>query len=161
MAQDFQANTDRALQAAAAGFTWAREFAEESFNQGRRTFDGLMRVTRKMAEDWETQAKTIREHATALTEKSFSNTMEYGQKLAKANEPQEFAQCQSEYVARQAQTLADGTKDFTERMQQASRAFQENASNAIAETSRRTGETVSNIGSRTEQTSRRQQRSEG
>lgn len=162
MAQDFQANTDRAIQAATAGFTWAREFAEESFTQGRRTFDGLMRVTRKMAEDWETQAKTFREHATALTEKSVSNTMEYGQKLAQAKGPQEFAQCQSEYVARQAQTIADGTKDLTERMQQASRTFQENASNAMAETSRRTGETVSNIGSRAEQASRRsQQRAEG
>jgi hypothetical protein len=46
MAQEFNANTERALQE-------AREFAEESFNQGKRTFDGLMRVTRKMAEDWE------------------------------------------------------------------------------------------------------------
>jgi hypothetical protein len=161
MAQEFQANTDRALQAATAGFIWAREFAEESFNQGKRTFDGLMRVSRKMAEDWENQARTIREHATVLTEKSVSNTMEYGQKLAQAKEPQEFAQCQSEYLARQAQTVADGTKEFTERMQQVSRSFQENATNAMAETSRRTGETVSNIGARTEQASRRQQRSEG
>ena len=156
MAQDFQANSDRAMQAATAGFTWAREFAEESFNQGQRTFDGLMRLTRKMAEDWEAQAKTIREHSIAVTEKSVSNTMEYGQKLAKAKEPQEFAQCQSEYLARQAQTIADGTKEFTERMQQASRTFHENASNAITETSRRTGEAVSNLGSRTEQASRRQ-----
>ena len=141
MAQDFQAQSDRALQAATVGFTWAREFAEESFNQGKRTFDGLMRVSRKMAEDWENQARTIREHAAVLMEKSVSNTMEYGQKLAQAKEPQ--------------------TKEFTERMQQASRSFQENASNAMAETSRRTGETVSNIGSRTEQASRRQQRAEG
>jgi hypothetical protein len=160
MAHDFQANTDRAMQAATAGFTWAREFAEESFSQGKRTFDGLMQVTRKMAEDWERQAKTFREHATALTEKSVSNTLEYGQKLARAKEPQEFAQCQSEYLNRQTQTLADGTKEFTERMQQASRSFQENASNAMAESSRRAGQTVSNIDSRTEQASRRQQRAE-
>jgi len=156
MAQDFHANTDRAMQAATAGFTWAREFAEESFSQGQRTFAGLMRVTRKMAEDWEAHAKTIREHASAVTEKSVSNAMEYGQKLAKAKEPQEFAQYQSEYLARQAQTVADGTKEFTECMQQASRSFQENASNAMSETSRRTGEAVSTIGSRTEQASRRQ-----
>jgi len=156
MAQDFQANTNRAMQAATDGFTWVREFAEESFNQGRRTFDGLMRVSRKIAEDWETQARTVREHATSLTEKSVSNTMEFGQKLAKVKEPQEFAQCQSEYVARQAQTIADGTKDLTERVQQASKNFQHNVSSAMAET----GQAVSSIGSRSEQASRRQQRGE-
>src|SRR5262245_16112156 len=144
MAQDFQANTDRAVQT-------AREFAEESFNQGKRTFDGLMRVARKMAEDWETQAKTIREQAAALAEKSVSNTMEYGQKLAKVKEPQDFAQCQSEYLTRQAQTLADGTKDFTERMQQASKTFYHNASSAMGETGRRSEEAVSSITSRAEQ----------
>jgi hypothetical protein len=33
--------------------------------------------------------------------------MEYGEKLSRAKEPQEFAQCQSEFLARQAQTVAD------------------------------------------------------
>jgi hypothetical protein len=153
MAQEFNANTERALQE-------AREFAEESFNQGKRTFDGLMRVTRKMAEDWESQAHTIRDQATSLTEKSVSNALEFGQKLAKAKEPQEFAQCQSEYWVRQAQTIADGTKEFTERMQEASQKFAQNTSSAMAETSRHAQQAASNIGSRTEQASRRQQRAE-
>jgi hypothetical protein len=153
MAQEFNSNTERALQE-------AREFAEESFNQGKRTFDGLMRVTRKMAEDWESQAHTIRDQATSLTEKSVSNALEFGQKLAKAKEPQEFAQCQSEYWVRQAQTIADGTKEFTERMQEASQKFAQNTSSAMAETSRHAQQAASNIGSRTEQASRRQQRAE-
>jgi phasin protein len=153
MAQDFNANTERTLQE-------ARAFAEESFNQGKRTFDGLMRVTRKMAEDWESQAHTIRDQATSLTEKSISNALEFGQKLAKAKEPQEFAQCQSEYWARQAQTIVDGTKEFTERMREVSQKFAQNTSSAMAETSRHAQQAVSNIGSRTEQASRRQQRAE-
>jgi len=159
-AQNFHANTDRAIQAATAGFTWAREFAGESFKQGMQTFDGLMRVSRKMAEDWEAQSKTIREQATLLTEQSVSNTMEFGQKLAQAKEPQEFVQCHSEYLARQARTLADGTKDFTERMREVSQKFAQNASNAMAESRQHAQQAVSNIGFRAEQTSRRQPRAE-
>ena len=151
--QNFQANTERSMQ-------WAREFAEESFKQGMQTFDGLMRVSRKIADDWVSQAHTIREHAASLTEKTISNTMEFGQKVAKAKEPEEFAQYQGEYLVRQAQTLADGTKEFTERMREASQKFEENASNAMSETSRNAQHAVSNIGSRTEQASRRQ-RAEG
>jgi hypothetical protein len=154
------ASSERAMQAASFGATWAREFAEESFSQGQRALEGFLRVARKMAEDCEKQVIAIREQSTALTEKTLSNTMDFGQKLSRANEPQEFAQCQSEYLARQAQTLADGTKEFGERMQQAARSFAGNASSAMAEASRRGEETVSNIGSRTEQASRKHQRAE-
>lgn len=157
MAREFaQGSSESAMQAASFGMNWAREFAEESFNQGKRSFDGFLRVTRKMAEDWQNQAAAVREQTTALTEKTLSNTMEFGQRLARAKEPQEFAQCQSEYLAQQAQTLADGTKEFGERMQQVARSFASNASTAMAEASRRGEETVANIGSRAEQASRRQ-----
>ena len=44
-----------------------------------------------MAEDFETQACAMREQATTLTEKTLENTMEFGQKLARAKEPQEIA----------------------------------------------------------------------
>jgi hypothetical protein len=54
------------------------------------------------------------------------------------------------------QTIADGKKDLTERMQQASKNFQHNISSAMAET----GQAVSRIGSRSEQASRRRQRAE-
>ena len=102
-----QQSSERAMQAANFGTTWGREFAEESFNQSRQAVDAFLRVSRKMAEDFETQATAIREHMTSLTQKTMSNTMEFGQKLASVKEPQEFAQCQSEFMARQAQTIAD------------------------------------------------------
>lgn len=90
---DFAHQSERAVQAANFGWIWAREFAEESFNQSKQAFDGLRRVTRKMVEDWEAQAVTIREQTTEMTEKTLSNTMEFGQKLARAKGPLEFAQC--------------------------------------------------------------------
>jgi Phasin protein len=151
-----QQSSERAMQAANFGMNWGREFAEVSFNQSRQAVDGFMRMTRKMAEDFENQAIVMREHMTALTQKALSNTMEFGEKLAQAKEPQEFAQCQSEFLARQAQTIADQTKEFGQKMQKAAQAFTTNASNAMAEASRRSEDAVSTIASRAEQASKRQ-----
>jgi len=108
-----QHSSERAMQAANFGMNWSREFAEQTFGQSRQAVDAFLRVTRKMAEDFENQATVVREHMTSLTEKTLSNTMEYGEKLSRAKEPQEFAQCQSDFLARQAQTIADQTKELT------------------------------------------------
>jgi hypothetical protein len=150
-----QQSSERAMQAANFGMNWGREFAEVSFNQSRQAVDGFMRMTRKMAEDFESQATVMREHMTSLTQKTLSNTMEYGEKLAQAKEPQEFAQCQSEYLARQAQTLADQTKEFGQKMQKAAQVFASNASTAMAEATRRTEQEVQNLTSRAEQATKR------
>src|SRR5262245_62532628 len=94
-----QQSSERAMQAANFGMTWGREFAEESFNQGRQAVDGFLRVARKMAEDFETQAIATREQMTSLTHKTLSNTMEFGQKLAHAKEPQDFEDWQCVFLA--------------------------------------------------------------
>ena len=151
---------ERAMQAATFGVTWAREFAEEDLTQRKQTFDSsLLRVSRKMAEDFEDQACAMRAHNTTLMEKSLTNAMEFGQKLARAKEPQEIAQCQSEFLARQAQMLADQTKVFGEKMQKAAHEFAQTASSALAEAGQRAEEgpsIVAGASSRAEQSSKRQ-----
>ena len=132
-----QQSSERAMQAANFGMTWGREFAEESFNQSRQAVDGFLRVARKIAGDFETQANATREQMTSLTHKTLSNTMEFSQKLAQAKEPQEFAQCQSEFMARQAQMIADQTKELGQKMQKAAQTFASNASSAMAEVTSR------------------------
>ena len=154
-----QQSGERAMQAATFGMTWAREFTEESFNQGKHAMDSFLRVSRKMAEDFENQACAMREQATALTEQTLTNTMEFGQKLARAKEPQEFAQCQSEFMTRQAQTIADQTKVFGQKMQQAAQEFAQTASGAMNEAAKRTADAPSVVGgvsSRADQASKRQ-----
>src|SRR5262245_43579630 len=151
-----QQSSERAMQAANFGMTWGREFAEESFNQSRQAVDGFLRVARKMAEDFETQAIATREQMTSLTQKTLSNTMEFGHKLTRVKEPQEFAQCQSEFMALQAQTIADQTKEFSQKMQKAAQTFASNAASAMAEASRSSEQVVSTITSRTDQALKRQ-----
>src|SRR5215467_8447898 len=150
-----QQSGERAIQAANFGMSWGREFAEVSFSQSRQAIDGFMRMTRKMAEDFESQATVVREHMTSLTQKTLSNTMEYGEKLSRAKEPQEFAQCQSEFLARQAQTIADQTREFSQKFQKAAEIFASDASNAMVEAARKSEDVVSNITSRAEQASKR------
>ena len=69
------------MQAANFGMTWSREFAEQTFGQSRQAVDAFLRVSRKMAEDFENQATVVREHMTSLTQMTLSNMMEYGEKL--------------------------------------------------------------------------------
>ena len=155
-----QQSGERAMQAANFGMTWAREFAEESFGHSRQALDGFLKVSRKMAEDFERQAAAIREQTAELTEKTLSNTFEFGEKLARAKEPQEFAQCQSEFMARQAQTIADQTKEFGQKMQKAAQEMAHTTSSAIAEAGRRaeSGQNaVAAATTRAEQASRRPQ----
>ena len=129
------------------------------FHPEQTGVDSLLRISRKMAEDFETQACAMREQATTLTEKTLENTMELGQKLTRAKEPQEIAKCQSEFLARQAQMLTDQTRAFGEKVQNAAHEFAQTASSAMADVGRRAGEgpsIVAGATSRTEQSSKRQ-----
>jgi hypothetical protein len=154
-----QQSGERAMEAATFGLTWAREFTEENFNQGKQTLDSFLRVSRKLTEDLEDQLCALRAHNTALTEQLFSNAMEFGQKLARAKEPQEVAQCQSEFMARQAQAVADQTKVFGQKIQHAAQELAQTASSAMTEAAKRTADAPSVVGgvsSRAEQASKRQ-----
>ena len=151
-----QQSSEREMQTANFGMTWSREFAEQTFGQSRQAVDAFLRVAQKMAEDFENHATVVREHMTSLTQKTLSNTMEYGEKLSRAKEPQEFAQCQSEFLASQTQTIADQTKEFSQKIQKAAQLFASNASNAMTEATRRSEDALSNISSRAEQASKRQ-----
>jgi hypothetical protein len=154
-----QQSGERAMQAATFGMTWAREFTEENFNQGKQALDSFLRVSRKLTEDLEDQLCALRAHNTALTEQMFANAMEFGQKLARAKEPQEVAQCQSEFMARQAQAVADQTKMFGQKIQQAAQELAKTASGAMAEASRRAENgqaAMAEASRRAEQASKRQ-----
>ena len=111
-----QQNSERAMEAANLGMNWARELAEQSLNQSKVVLDGLFKVTRKMAEEFDDQASAIREHSTSLIEKTLSNTFDFGHKLARLSEPQELVELQSEFLSRQSQAIADQTKELGQKI---------------------------------------------
>ena len=111
-----QQNSERAMQATNLGMNWALELAEQSLNQSKVVVDGLFKVTRKMAEEFDNQTSAIREHSTSLIETTLSNTFDFGHKLARLRGPQELVELQSEFVSRQTQAIADQTKELGQKI---------------------------------------------
>src|SRR5258707_5888707 len=107
-----QQNSERMMQTANLGMNWARELAEQSLNQSKVLFDGLFKVSRKMAEEFDDQAAAIRDHSTSLTEKALSNSLEFRHNMARATEAHQLVILQSEYRVRQTQVIADRTSDL-------------------------------------------------
>ena len=105
-------NTQRAIQAANFGMNWYRDIAEQNLNQGKLAFDGLLSVLHKLVNDFENQSSAVLQQSMTLTHETVSNTFDLGQKLVRAKEPQELVQLQAEFLSRQAQAIADETKQF-------------------------------------------------
>ncbi len=131
-----QQYSERAMQSANLGMDWARELAEQSLNQSKVVLDGLFKATRKMAEEFENQASAIREHSTSLTEKTLSNTFDFGHKLARLREPQELLELQNEFIARQSQAFADQTKELGQIIKGGTEQLAKTTASATAKPSR-------------------------
>ncbi len=129
-----QQNTERAVQATNYGMNWMREIAEQNLNQSKAALEGLLMITRKAVDDIDHQASVVRERSLLLAEETLSNTYDFAQKLVRMKDPQELAQLQSEFVSRQAQILADQTKEFGQTLMQ--------GTSEMAKTTERTAETI-------------------
>ena len=131
-----QQNSERVMQAANLGMDWARELAEQSLNQSKVVFDELFKVTRKMVQEFDDQASAIREHSTSLTEKTLSNTLDFGQKLVRLREPQELVELQSEFISRQSQAIANQTKELGQIIRKGTEQLAKTTAGATAKPSR-------------------------
>ena len=110
-----QQTTDRAMLAASVGMNLFRQIAEQNIKQSRQSMEELGNVTRRMVDDFGNQASAICEHSLSLAEETMSNTFDCGFKMLRAREPQEFVQVQTGFVSRQAQLIADRTKERNEK----------------------------------------------
>jgi hypothetical protein len=130
-----QQNTERATD-------WMRAIiAEQSLNQSKAAFDGLLSVARNALRDLDQQTAAICEHTVSFAEETLSNTFDFAHKLLRMKEPQEFAQIQSEFVSRQAQLVGDQAKELGQRMIQG-------AQNAAQHAARSTHEAAAESSSR-------------
>jgi hypothetical protein len=69
----------------------------------------------------------------SLAQETIANTFECGFILLRLKEPQELAQTQTDFLSRQAQAIADQTKEFNECFVKGA----EQLANAAAESARR------------------------
>ena len=79
MASEALQNYEHALQVPDFSARWAREFAEQSLNQTKIALVGFWNISKKMVDDLEKQSSAVRQQTTAFAEKTFLNTLDFGQ----------------------------------------------------------------------------------
>jgi hypothetical protein len=134
-AADFaQRNTERTVQVTNYGMDWVREVAEQNLDQSKASAETLVIATRKAVYAFDQQTSAVLGRSMLAAEETLSNTFDFLHKLVRMKDPQELAQLQSEFVSRQAQVLADQTKEFGLTLMQ--------GTGELAKTTERTAETI-------------------
>jgi hypothetical protein len=134
-AADFaERNTERAIQATNYGMDWMREVAEQNLDHSKASVEALVIATRKAVDALDQQRSAILGRTMSAAEETLSNTFDFLHKLVRMKDPQGLAQLQSEFVSRQAQVLADQTKEFGQTLMQ--------GTSEMAKTTERTAETI-------------------
>jgi phasin len=96
-----------------------RSFAEQSVAQARQAFDGFMAAANQALGQFQGQALAARSGAQEIAHKSMTYaeqnvaaTFDFAQKLMRAKDAAEIMGLQSEYVARQMQTISAQVQDL-------------------------------------------------
>lgn len=105
-----QQTTERAIEATNFGVNWVREMAEQNFGQTKDAMESLITATRRTVGGLNYQGSVIYQHALLLAEKTLSNSLDFGNNIVRAREPQELIRLQSEFLAKQAELFADHAK---------------------------------------------------
>ncbi len=109
-----QENVQRTITASNFGANWMAEMAEHSLQQSMATLDGMLTLVRRAADGFNQQATAVREQSMALAEEAFGNTAEFGTRMVRLRDPLEWAEAQSEFLSKQAQTFAEGNRKMGE-----------------------------------------------
>jgi hypothetical protein len=112
--------TQRAVEATNLGVNWIREIAEQHVDQTKNAVESVLGATRRAIDGFNRQGSAIHQNSLLLAEQTLSNSLEFGTKLAQAREPQELIRLQSEYMAKQAELLAEHAKKLERSMVQTS-----------------------------------------
>lgn len=112
--------TQRAVEATNFGMNWMREMTERQIGQTKGAVESLMGATRRAVDGFNQQGSAIHQHSLLLAEKTLSNSLEFGNKVVRAKEPQEFIRLQSEYMTKQAELLAEHAKKLEQSIVQTS-----------------------------------------
>jgi len=96
-----------------------RSFAEQSVAQARQAFDGFLQAANQAMGQFQGQAQAARSVTQEIAQKSMTYaeqnvaaTFDFAQKLMRAKDAAELMELQSEYLARQMQTISAQVQDL-------------------------------------------------
>jgi hypothetical protein len=126
-------NTELATEVTDVSLNWFRQIAEQNLKQSCGSLQKLLKVTRRLIDELDNEASAFCEPSMSLAEETIANTFVCGVKLLRLREPQELVQIQTDFLSRQAQAIAEQTKELNERFVKGA----EQLANATAESARR------------------------
>lgn len=135
-----QENMQRTMNAANFGANWMAEVAEQSLQQSMAAVDGMLTIVRRAADGFNQQATAMREQSIALAEEALGNTAQFGSRMVRLRDPLEWAEVQSEFLSKQAQTFAEGNRKVGEILIQQSSEMADATLHQARETTRKRAE---------------------
>ena len=133
-------NAQRTMNAASFGANWMAEMAEHNLQQGMTAFEGMFTIMRRAADGFSQQANAIRERSLAVAEEAMGNAAEFGNRIVRMRDRLEWAELQSEFLSRQAQTFAEGNRKLGEALIQQSSELADTALNQARDNIRKRAE---------------------
>jgi hypothetical protein len=112
--------TQRTVEATNFGVKWMREMAEQQVGQTKVAAESLINATRRAIDGFNRHGSAIHQNSLLLAEQTLSNSLEFGNKLVHVKEPQELIRFQGEYIAKQAELLAEHARKLEQSMIQSS-----------------------------------------
>jgi hypothetical protein len=120
-------STDRIMPVGTYGMDWMRGVAEQSLKLSKTAMESYLTTVRTTADNIHHRTSEIQDRSISLATETLANTFYFADKVVSVKEPQEVLQLQSEFMARQVQTLAEQTKELGQIMLQGANMVSRNA----------------------------------
>jgi phasin family protein len=122
------------------GMDWIRQVTDESLNEMGAMFERFMTTIGRAAEGFDQQATELRQRSMSMARETLANSMDFARRAINVRDPQELLQLQSEFLSKQAQALAEQSKQFNESVAQGAHQMGKFASQGLREASRQASE---------------------
>jgi hypothetical protein len=136
MASSNQQNAGNAMQ----GTEWMRHTTDQFLSHSKTMWEGSLTTARDAFDGVEQQASEIRGRLLSLTEATIANNFDFALKIVQARSPQDLLQIESEFISRQAQLIAEQSKQMGESAMQGAQNVGRMTSQRVEKTSRRTAQ---------------------
>jgi phasin family protein len=107
-----QQRAEEAMHMANSGIDWVRQATEEGFEHTASMLDRFISGVGRAADTFDRQAAEVRDRSLLMARETLTNSMEFVHQAMHVRQPQELFQLQSEFVSKQAQTLAEHSRHF-------------------------------------------------
>jgi hypothetical protein len=116
---------------------WMLHTTDQFLNQSKTMWESSLTTARDAFDSIEQQTSEIRGRLLSLTEATVANSFEFALKIVQAKGPHDLLQIESEFINRQAQLIAEQSKQMGESAMQEAQKVGRMTSRRVEETSRR------------------------